>query len=240
MRFRWHSFARLGMLGAMSNFGPTFLLCFGLSLVPLSVSAQAFTDDLPAARGARHGVDDRNVRLLGNLALGFAGELDSQVNDARGEADLDPSVGFDLRVEVPVLDFLVIGAQFEFLGILTDASGAEREEMFGFDGYVRLRWAFDVTSDFVIEPYLFLPLGFAMAVLPDDDGSGDDIWPGWNTGAMAGAQFIHDSGFGGYLELGWRHAEAYYDTSVFGVSVDASLILNELALNVGFVYAFGG
>gem|GEM_PF-3446456 len=225
------------MLGAMSTFVRTSALCFGLSLLPLSASAQTFTDDLPAAR-ARHGVGDRNVRLLANLATGFAGELDTQVNDSRGDFDLDPSVGFDLRVEVPVLDFLVIGAQFEFLGVLQDASGAEREEMFGFDGYVRLRWAFDVTLDFVIEPYLFLPLGFAMAVLPDGDD--DRVWPGWNTGAMTGAQFLHDSGFGGYLEVGWRHAEAYDHRTLFGVDFDSAITLNELALNIGFVYAFGG
>lgn len=225
----------------MSPIARSIALCLGLVLSPLSASAQTFTDDLPAARGARHGVGDRNVRLAANLATGFAGELDGETRTAlgtfRGDANLDPSVGFDLRVELPVLDFLVIGGQFEFLGILTDTSGAEREETFGFDAYVRLRWAFDVTDSFVIEPYVLLPIGFSMAVLPDGDD--DRVWPGWNTAVLGGAQFIHDSGFGGYLELGWRHAEAYDHRTVAGGDVDASLILNELALNIGFVYAFG-
>lgn len=184
----------------------------------------------------------RNARVAANVALGFAGELDALTNRGRSEVDLDPSVGFDIRVELPVLDFLVVGGWFEFLGVEQDVSGAEREESFSFDGFARARWVFEVVpAAFFIEPYVLLPLGFTMGVLPDDDGSGDDIWPGWNTAVLAGAQFLHASGFGGYLELGWRHAEAYLRQTfpILG-SFDVSLVLNELALNIGFVYAFGG
>lgn len=199
------------------------------------------------ARAEAQALDDRSPRVAANLAVGFAGELDAYAHtDALGgttthtDVNLDPSVGFDLRGELPVLDFLVIGVWFEFLGVLSDQTGAEREETFGFDAYARGRWVFEVVPDFFIEPYLLVPIGFSMAVLPD--GGGDRIWPGWNTGALAGAQFVHGSGFGGYVELGWRHAETYdhRSTTVLGTTVnaDASLVLNELALNVGALFAF--
>lgn len=188
------------------------------------------------------GIDDRSPRIAANLALGLAGELDTYVGDAHFDADLDPSVGFDLRGELPVLDFLVIGAWFEFMGTLVDAPDMEREESLGFDVYVRGRWVFEAVADtFFIEPYVLLPIGLTLGILPDDDGSGDDIFVGWNTAALFGAQFLHASGFGGYLELGWRHAEVYHDQTVVLLGTrQVSLVVNEMALNIGFVYAFGG
>lgn len=184
-----------------------------------------------------------------NLALGFGGELAWSIDDESGfltgrqSSDLDASVGFDLRGEIPVLDFLVVGGMFSFLTVDADFVGRnfEREETFGFDGYLRGRWVFEVLQDVLfIEPYVMLPLGFTMAVLPDDDGSGDDVWPGWNTAVLLGAQVLHASGFGGYLEMGWRHAEVYNRQAFAGVQVDSGLAMNEFALNLGFVYAFGG
>ncbi len=197
---------------------------------------------LAASSAEAQSISDRSPRIAGNLALGLAGELDTHAESNAGtletESDLDPSVGFDLRGELPLLDFLVLGGWFEFLSYEVDASGAEREETFSFDAFVRIRWVFEaIANTLFIEPYVLLPFGFSMAVLPDDDGSGDDIWPGWNTAVLAGAQILHESGFGGYLELGWRHAEVYQDRTVLGADVRFSYIVNELAMNLGFVYA---
>jgi len=194
-------------------------------------------------------LDDRSPRVAMNLALGFGGEIVQSIDaegsffDTRRDFELDASVGFDVRGELPVLDFLVVGGMFTFLSVDTDLPGEdfEREETFAFDGYLRGRWVFEVVADTLfVEPYVLLPLGFSMAVLPDDDGSGDDVWPGWNTGALLGAQVLHASGFGGYLEMGWRHTEVYHQRSIGSSRVDLGFALNEFALNLGFVYAFGG
>ena len=199
----------------------------------------ALLSGLAASSAEAQSISDRSPRIAGNLALGLAGELDTHANTALGsgstEADLDPSVGFDLRGELPLLDFLVLGGWFQFMSYEVDASSAEREETFSFDAYLRIRWVFEaIANTLYIEPYVLLPFGFSMAVLPDDDGSGDDVYPGWNTAVLAGAQILHESGFGGYLELGWRHAEVYHDHRVFG---ELSLVVNEMAMNLGFVYA---
>lgn len=197
---------------------------------------------LAAAPAEAQDTSDRSPRIAANLALGLAGELDlfneSNPLDTHTDADLDPSVGFDLRGELPLLDFLVLGGWFEFLSFETDTAGSEREESFSFDAFLRVRYVFEaIANTLFIEPYVLLPFGFSMAVLPDDDGSGDDIWPGFNTGVFAGAQILHESGFGGYLELGWRHAEVFLDHTVLGVDVHSSLVANEMALNIGAVYA---
>ncbi|MEZ4339150.1 MAG: hypothetical protein R3B82_21225 [Sandaracinaceae bacterium] len=197
---------------------------------------------LAASPAEAQEMSDRSPRIAANLALGLAGELDlyseSNAGSLHSDADLDPSVGFDLRGELPLLDFLVLGGWFEFLSFETDTSGSEREESFSFDVFLRVRYVFEaIANTLFIEPYVLFPFGFSMAVLPDDDGSGDDIWPGFNTGVFAGAQILHESGFGGYLELGWRHAEVFHDRTILGADVHQSLVANEMALNFGFVYA---
>jgi len=195
---------------------------------------------LVAAPAEAQELSDRSPRIAVNLALGFAGELDTDTDGLSGESDLDPSIGFDLRGELPVLDFLVIGAWFELLSVEPDVSGLDREETFSFDAFVRVRWVFEIIDrTLFVEPYAMLPVGFTLAVLPElDGGDDDDVYPGWNIGVLFGAQLLHASGAGGYLEIGWRHIEVYGD-DVTVLDRDVSHTLNEMAFNLGFVYAFG-
>lgn len=194
---------------------------------------------LAAAPAQAQDLADRSPRIAVNLALGFAGEVDTDTDGADFEYDLDPSVGFDLRGELPVLDFLVIGAWFEFLSVEPDAFGWDREETFSFDAYARVRWVFEIIDrTLFVEPYVMLPVGFSLAVLPEVGGDGDEVYPGWNISVLLGAQLLHASGVGGYLEIGWRHIEVYGD-DVTAFGGDVSHAANEMAFNLGFVYAFG-
>jgi hypothetical protein len=203
-----------------------------------------------AAPAAAQGGGPGGVRLGANLALGFGGELDTYLSTRdgtnRGDVNLDPSFGVGLRAELPVHALLAVGVSYELLGVLSDTADAEREELMSFDAFVRARWVLEALSgELFVEPYVLVPIGFSMAILPDTDRSGDEIWPGWNSGAVLGSQLVHRSGFGGYVELGWRHAEVYDRTSVTipivgTITTDASLVMNEFAANVGLLYAFGG
>jgi hypothetical protein len=209
------------------------LVFVALSLLAFSALA------LPA--GAQE-IEDRSLRLTGGLVLGMAGELDLNVGDLETNGDLDPSIGFDVRAELPVADFLVIGGWFQFLSVEREVTGAEREETVSIDGFLRGRWVVEaVRGELFLEPYVLVPIGLSLAFLPDGDGSGDDVWAGFNTGVLAGLQVLHGSGFGGYLEVGWRHAQVFLEEQVpiFG-DVRSSLVLNEFALNLGVVFALGG
>ena len=183
-------------------------------------------------------IEDRSLRLTGGLVLGMAGELDLNVGDLETNGDLDPSIGFDVRAEAPVADFLAIGGWFQFLTVEGDGMSSEREETLSFDAFLRGRWVFEVVAgDLYLEPYVLVPIGLSLAVL----GADDDVWAGFNTGVFGGLQVLHGSGFGGYLEVGWRHAQVFRedDVPIFG-DVQSSLVLNEFALNLGVVFALGG
>lgn len=210
-------------------------------VVVVALAAAALFPGRTLAQDVHH----RGLRLGANLALGFAGELDSYIGSGRGqihtEADLEPSVGFELRAELPVLDFFAVGGRFTFMSFELERSGADREETFSFDAFLRVRWALWIARSLYLEPYVFVPFGLTLAVLPDSDGRGDAVWPGWNTALLVGAQILHGSGLGGYFEIGWRHGEVHHSERVPLIgTVDQALVVNEMALNLGFVYVLGG
>lgn len=184
--------------------------------------------------------DEQHLRISAHLALGFAGEGDldvhSDAGSIEGDGDLDPSIGFGLRAEHPIFDFLSVGGMFEALSFLIDVPEAEREWAFDFDVFVRVRYLFEVVrGEVFLEPYALLPIGFTFAWL-DDPGAlerGDEAWPGWNTGALAGIAVITSSRFVGFLELGWRHLELYNQDQPAGIDLGLAITTNELALNVG-------
>ncbi|MBN8614501.1 MAG: hypothetical protein J0L92_28130 [Deltaproteobacteria bacterium] len=205
-----------------------------IALVTLVLVASSLV--VPGARAQE--IEDRSLRLAGGLVLGMEGELDANVGDLETNGDLDPSIGFDVRAELPVADFLAIGGWFQFLTVEGEAMGSEREETLSFDAFVRGRWVVEaVQGELFLEPYVLVPIGLSLAILGNDD----DVWAGFNTGVFGGIQVLHASGFGGYLEAGWRHAQVFRkdDVPIVG-DIESSLVLNEFALNLGVVFALGG
>jgi hypothetical protein len=183
--------------------------------------------------------DQGHVRLAGYLALGVGGDLDWNVDRLSGSEPLDTTVGFGARVELPVHDFVVVGGLFEVLTVEPSSRywSGEREAIFDFDAWVRLRYVVELTRDIALEPYVGLPFGLTLAVL-DDEGGGDRVWPGFNTGVLAGVAFIFQQRFGGFLELGWRHHQVFDERRVFGSNVDLKLVTNQFAMNFGGLFIF--
>lgn len=208
--------------------GPSLLLA-GVLLAPSLASAQM-----------QH---DRHMRIAAHLALGLAGEYDASASSglgsgSTGDSNLEPSVGFGLRAEMPVLDFLSVGGMFEAITYEPDVRGSEREWAFNFDLLLRLRYMFEVIrGDLFLEPYLALPVGFTLGVLPLIGDDSDSAWPGWNIGALAGLAILTASRLGGFIELGWRHFDIYNSDRVPVVGdVDYQITVNELALNLGVMF----
>lgn len=197
---------------------------------PLALGALALAFASPAR------ADADAPRIAAHLALGFGGDADANVGDASSSASLDPTVGFGFRVEAPVHDLVVLGGSFELLTFEWDGAGAEREEVFDFDGYVRGRYPIELREARVtLEPYVMLPVGFAMAVLPDGDG--DRVWPGWNIGVLAGLTvLLEDAPVGFFFELGWRHHQVYTEQETILGDFDAKIVTNQLAMQLGAAF----
>lgn len=210
----------------MASFFRQALIAAVVTLVPAIASAQ---------------VDDEgHFRLAAYLALGFGGDLDWNADSASDSASLDATIGFGARGELPIHDYFVVGGLFELLTI--EAEGYfdnERESVFDIDVWAKARYPIEISNNLVLEPYVGIPFGLTLAVLNDLDGSGDSVWPGFNTGVLAGAMMIFDGHFGGFVEIGWRHHQAFHEENVpfFG---DTSFkgVTNQFALHLGAAYQF--
>lgn len=195
---------------------------------------------------------DDGIRLDGYLALGFGGEGDVDADvDSVGfngsfSPDLDPTFGFGARVESAVLPFLSLGGLFEaaaFEADFPDPLDGERKWIFDFDVLARGRWLFEVVRrDLYLEPYVAVPFGFSLGMLPDIDSTDpddDEVWPGWNIGVLAGLTLLADMGLGGFIEIGWRHHHMHssFDLPIVG-DADIRLATDQFALNMGLAYVF--
>jgi hypothetical protein len=193
---------------------------------------------LPSIASAQ--VDDEgHLRFGGYFALGVAGDadlnIDSNLIDLEGSADLDPTVGFGVRVEMPIHDFFAVGGLFELLTFEADDtsfSNSEREAVFDIDAWAKVRYAFSINADLVLEAYGGVPFGLSLAVLNDPDGSGDETFVGFNAGVLGGAMLVFQQHMSGFLELGWRHHQVFYDESDVGYKV----VTNQFQMHFGFMY----
>ena len=194
-------------------------------------AAAASAQDAPAPR----------AYLGAHLALGFGGDADTNAGDLRGSAALDPTAGFGLRADIPLHDYVSVGGMFEALTFETESTGSgfetERKWALDFDVLARVRYPIEL-SGLVLEPYVALPFGLTIAMLDDPDGSGDEPWPGWNVGVLAGAYLFSTAlRIGGFLELGWRHHQVYTESrGVFGGNIDIKVVTNQFAVNLGFLF----
>lgn len=191
-----------------------------------------------APSAARADADDvGHLRLSAYFALHVAGDADWNVGNASGSADLDPTVGFGVRGEVPLHDYFVVGGLFELLTFEADTTfDDEREAVMSFDLWARARYVFEVSRDMRIEPYVGVPFGLTLAVLNHPSG-GDQVWAGFNTGVLAGA-LLRLGAFGVFFELGWRHHQVYWEQdTVFG-DIEYKLVTNQMAMHFGASYSF--
>ena len=210
---------------SLHRFTALFATLAALSFAPL---AHAQDDDVGA------------LRLGAYLALGLGGEidLDSDAAGASADSDADPTIGFGLRAEVPVHEYVAVGGLFELLTFESDVWD-ERESVFDIDVWVKGRYRFELAPGVILEPYVGIPFGLTLAVLPDpNEADADAVWPGFNIGVLAGAAVLFQERFGGFLELGWRHHQVFEEANTFIGDFDLAIKTNQFALNIGFMVAF--
>jgi hypothetical protein len=214
-------------------------------LAPAVASAQA--GERPAPFGVAVLGDLVRARLAAYLALGLAGDADWSVDTSfggvRGTASLDPTVGFGLRGELVASEFIAVGVLFELVTFQANAnevSNAEREALFNIDVWLKVRYdPLELNPNLDMELYAGIPVGLALGVLNQSDGSGDDVWPGINGCVLAGAMVIVDSQFGFFLELGWRgHKIFHSEDRPFIGDVASKIGTDQFALHAGAALQF--
>ncbi len=215
-----------------------------LPLIVLVLALSTLLALAPSSAARADGGGGSTLEAYG--AFGFGGDGSYRVDDpfvgtVRTTFDLEPSAGFGLRYVAGLSPYFGIGALFEALTMEPDERDAKRRWVIDFSLRPEVRYAFRV-GEFTLEPYLAVPIGFTAAMLDDYDDArsphGDEAWPGLNLGVMAGARFITEVGLGGFLELGWRHHQAWSHYARFNKDYETNATANQFALHVGGLYRF--
>lgn len=205
-------------LVAMRNQTLLFALALVSATLPSLASAQSRDD----------------VRLSLYFALGAGGEIDFDTDAAFGfgdfEADLDPTLGFGLRFEKPVVPYLSVGGLFEMGGYKIDDVERDADLYFDFDVYAKIGPRLDLSGDLDLEVYGFLPIGFTL-FRPDGDNS-DNMF-GFNLGVGGGAA-LYVGSFGFFAEIGMRHRRVYDEPN----DIDVRLATTQAMLNFGGTIVF--
>ena len=172
-----------------------------VALAPAAAAAQV--EEAPPA--PRHDpIDD--PRIIGYLRVGFGGEAEAE--DGVLGAELDATIGFGVRFEAPLHDYIVLGGLFQ-------ASWWEPEffddksAFLDFDLYIAGRFSFQA-GPLPMEARITLPVGFTLS-FPDSEIA-TDTGVGWNIGLLFGLQmFLPDSIVGFLFELGWWRHSAHHE-----------------------------
>lgn len=166
-------------------------------------SGVARAQDDHAARDAR--------RFVPHLHVGFGGsiELEGLGIFAGTEADLDPTIGIGLRLEVPLHEYVLMGGFLMISFWEIDGVDVDRNNLFDFDLLIGGRYTFDVGHG--LEVRLLLPVGFTLSLLDNDVETHANAGPGWNVGFWFGAMYPVHERVGLLLELGMLHHGANHE-----------------------------
>jgi hypothetical protein len=178
--------------------------------------------------------DMHRLRLAAGLHVGLGGAL--KENDLTGvSTDLAPTVGFHLRLDIPVADFLAIGPMAIFSAYITEAEddlGAARSLLVDIAVFPRFRFAFGLGFGH-LEVYAG-PFGGLTTGVRDELEF--DAGIGFNVGALGGAQLFFGR-FGVLVEGGFIHHDVSHNSD-FGADLDFRT--DQAVINLGIALMLGG
>lgn len=172
--------------------------------------------------------ESRSHGLIG-FHLGFAGDVEQ--DDV--EAELATTYGFNLRGDVPVERYLLLGALFQFGAWRPDLEPApDRSYYIDIDFYLRGRIPI-VTDSANFQVWAGVPVGLTLDILGDDVPAVSGLGVGWNIGVLAGGAVHFSPKFGLFAELGWLQHRISHDAEP---GSDLDFRLAQWNLNLGFVF----
>lgn len=208
------------------------LLSGALALVSLSGASVAEAQSVREFRSSP-------TRVTGYFSVNVCCEAHIVDLDGPGEAnfDLDPGIGFGLRVERRVADYLAIGGLFEMMAAKADGVD-DRFFFLDADLFGKILYELELSSSMGLELYGLIPFGFT-AGIDGNDTFGDEVRAfGLNTGFLVGAMLLLEH-FGIVLEMGVRHRSVWDEVEgLLGATTDVRLGVTQFAMNFGVSVAF--
>jgi hypothetical protein len=174
---------------------------------------------------------DQGFFMLG-FHHGFSGNVEFEPSStALASAALASTYGFNLRGDVPVERFLVLGPLFQFGSWRPDVSPApSRSYYIDADLYIRARLPI-ATNSTNFQFWLGVPIGLTFNILGPDAANVSGAGLGWNVGVMGGGAVHFTPKFGLFAELGWIQHKVTHDAEP-----NLYLRLAQWTLNIGFVF----
>lgn len=183
--------------------------------------------------------DSRRIQLAFLGYFGFAGKLQADSSVVAGSVDLDPTLGFNGRLTIPVHPLFAVGTQIGLLFWQTDNTGSSSNKLLDADAYFKLRYPFFLRGLASGEVYLGLPVGFSASFVDDRNGLEYNTGLGWNIGLMPGVQFLFGRRVGVIGELGWMMHSFSQDVTSVDVKTNYDAHFHQVVMQLGFVVLLG-
>ena len=161
--------------------------------------------------------------------FGFHLGLPGNLNQDGKDQDLATTLGFNLRTDVPVADYVLLGPMLQ-LGSWRPEPKSGHSYFVDLDLVLRFR-APITTSTLNYQLWLGMPIGVSVGV-PGGNFADADFGIGWNVGVLFGGAVHFTPKFGLFGEVGWeqhRLTHSRQDQS------DLDLKLQQALLNLGIV-----
>jgi hypothetical protein len=149
---------------------------------------------------------------------------------------LDPTFGVNLRVDVPVAGYLLLGPLFQFGAWRPDVSGETPSRSFYLDIDLFVRGRIPIEADPVaFQLWAGVPIGLTLSFLGEETSEQlEGFGLGWNIGLLFGGAVHFTKKFGMFAEIGWVQHKMSHERD--GASGDVDFRLAQGNFNIGFVF----
>lgn len=151
--------------------------------------------------------------------------------------DLDTTLGFNIREDIPLVRYLLIGPLFQFGAWRADSPGPAPSRSYYVDVDLFVRGRIPIELEPIgLELWGGVPIGLSLSFL----GSGaydplESFGVGWNVGVLFGGAVHFTKNFGLFTEIGWLQHRMSHDQHTGPGSVD--FVLRQGNFNIGFVFS---
>lgn len=173
--------------------------------------------------------------------MGFGGTVERSA-DTRLRADLDTTYGANLRSDIPVARYLLLGPLFQFAAYRADVSPKpNRDYTVDIDLYVRGRLPLELDK-IGLQLWAGVPVGLTLSFLgattAENGGAATSklsgFGVGWNIGFLLGGALHFSKTFGMFAEVGWVQHRMSHDFE--NRDGDTSFAFSQTAVNLGFMF----